>query len=170
MSVDRVLCSFFLIAFTAGSCAISREEEGREQKETDARVSDTTFGSASEHMGNPESDGGADANGETKDDESSANSTTSICGNAIVEGEEACDDGNLYQRDGCTTLCELSCDDDQECDDLNLCNGVERCTEKGACDDSDPDLVEGAACGDRARSGRRWWRCGPATGARRRAW
>ncbi len=46
------------------------------------------------------------------------------CGNGQVEGDEACDDGNLVDGDGCTSTCTsvpvctgagLSCSDDSDC-------------------------------------------------------
>jgi cysteine-rich repeat protein len=30
-----------------------------------------------------------------------------VCGNGVVEGLEACDDGNLVEDDGCTSVCEV---------------------------------------------------------------
>jgi cysteine-rich repeat protein len=71
-----------------------------------------------------------------------------LCGNGVIEGEEQCDDGNFDQRDGCTTLCEFSCETDSDCDDMNSCNGNEVCDEEThACDDSDESLEDGASCG-----------------------
>jgi len=31
-----------------------------------------------------------------------------VCGDGIPEGEEACDDGNLEEADGCDTNCKLT--------------------------------------------------------------
>lgn len=51
-----------------------------------------------------------------------------VCGNQIVEGDEACDDGNTDDDDGCTSECAFTCTTDAECgDDGDACNGVERC-------------------------------------------
>lgn len=60
----------------------------------------------------------------------------SRCPNNIFEPElfEQCDDGNYFDDDGCTRLCEFSCEDDEECDDLNDCNGKETCNENHACE------------------------------------
>jgi len=61
------------------------------------------------------------------------------CGNATVEGDEVCDDGNDVSGDGCEADCTFSCDNakpetgDAKCDDGNLCNGSETCSDKHAC-------------------------------------
>ncbi|MCK5122731.1 MAG: DUF4215 domain-containing protein [Candidatus Pacebacteria bacterium] len=56
-----------------------------------------------------------------------------ICGDGVMEGGEECDDGNLDDGDGCSSLCvieegETVCGDgvmegDEECDDGNTENG-----------------------------------------------
>jgi cysteine-rich repeat protein len=52
-----------------------------------------------------------------------------VCGNGIIEGDEACDDGNLVNNDGCTNLCMLpACGDwlvqpGESCDDGNNVDG-----------------------------------------------
>jgi len=28
-----------------------------------------------------------------------------LCGNGVVEGDEECDDGNITDRDGCSSVC-----------------------------------------------------------------
>jgi cysteine-rich repeat protein len=98
-----------------------------------------------------------------------------ICGNAIVETGEACDDGNTIETDDCTTACEAaSCgdgflhEDDEVCDDGNMDNtdacamcAVAECgdgfvqTDVEQCDDanvSNTDMCtnacELAVCGD----------------------
>ncbi len=61
------------------------------------------------------------------------------CGNAVVEGTEACDDGNDQSGDGCEVDCSFSCDNTSpetgnvKCDDGNLCNGPETCSDNHAC-------------------------------------
>ena len=52
-----------------------------------------------------------------------------VCGNGLVEGSEACDDGNTENNDGCTSACvEAACGDairridaefEEACDDGN---------------------------------------------------
>lgn len=63
---------------------------------------------------------------------SSNNESTSICGNKIVEYGEACDDGNTWNGDGCTTTCQIeepgTCGNAileymEQCDDWNLHDG-----------------------------------------------
>ena len=44
------------------------------------------------------------------------------CGNAILEGVEVCDDGNLTDGDGCSSTCEIEdLDGDEVPDDQDLC-------------------------------------------------
>lgn len=58
--------------------------------------------------------------------------TRNFCGDRILNLAEACDDGNLYSRDGCSPTCQLeylpfcgngSLNPGEECDDGNLRNG-----------------------------------------------
>ncbi|WP_240807690.1 DUF4215 domain-containing protein [Polyangium spumosum] len=84
--------------------------------------------------------GGAGGGGET-------------CGNAVVDGDEACDDGNDVSGDGCEADCSYSCDNknpdtgDTKCDDGDPCNGAETCGDDHACA---PGVNEedGSSCGD----------------------
>jgi len=53
---------------------------------------------------------------------------TTVCGDGIRQGSEACDDGNLVAGDGCENDCRLSCGNgaitgSEECDDGNLIDG-----------------------------------------------
>lgn len=90
--------------------------------------------------GNPEgADGGADA-GERQE----------FCGDGIVQEDlnEICDDGNFFDNDGCTSLCELSCEDDSDCDDGNICNGEETCNSDDYCEFGEY-LDDGTKCAPR---------------------
>ena len=49
------------------------------------------------------------------------------CGNGVVDSGEACDDGNDVEGDGCDTDCTLSCMEDLDCADADVCNGGETC-------------------------------------------
>jgi cysteine-rich repeat protein len=53
------------------------------------------------------------------------------CGNGVVEGAEQCDDG--AENDGpnarCNGVCNWVCNADNECADLEQCNGAETCVE-----------------------------------------
>jgi cysteine-rich repeat protein len=91
--------------------------------------------------GQVQMDGGAEADAGVMD------GGEPVCGNGVVEGEEQCDDGNDDDDDGCTRKCKYSCEDDDDCDDGNSCNGEEVCDDH-VCDDSDPDLDDGESCGD----------------------
>jgi len=52
-----------------------------------------------------------------------------VCGNGVLEPGEECDDGNLVNRDGCSSACKLpACGDGyldlgEQCDDGNLVDG-----------------------------------------------
>jgi cysteine-rich repeat protein len=58
---------------------------------------------------------------------------TPVCGNSIVEGSESCDDGNVTNGDGCSSVCTNEpptyCGDgdinqpSEQCDDGNIANG-----------------------------------------------
>lgn len=56
------------------------------------------------------------------------------CGDMVTEGVEECDDGNQVSGDGCEPTCTFSCDENADCDDNDVCNGVETCdTEQHLC-------------------------------------
>ncbi|WAS92706.1 RCC1 domain-containing protein [Nannocystis punicea] len=77
-----------------------------------------------------------------------------ICGNGIVEGTEACDDGDLDDSDSCTNACTLAtCGDGlvqsgEGCDDGNLVNddGCSNACALPAC--GDDILQAGEICDD----------------------
>jgi len=54
------------------------------------------------------------------------------CGNGIVEGAEACDDGNLLDGDCCSSTCGFD-PAGTHCVDNDLCNGTEVCDGAGTC-------------------------------------
>lgn len=49
------------------------------------------------------------------------------CGNGVPDGAEECDDGNDSDADGCDSDCTFSCTVNADCDDGNVCNGMETC-------------------------------------------
>ena len=80
---------------------------------------------------------------------------TPTCGDGVVDGDEACDDGNTDDADGCSASCQLeACDDGvaqatEACDDdptggaVECGNGV---TEAGeACDDGNTAAGDGCS-------------------------
>jgi len=71
-----------------------------------------------------------------------------LCGNGIMEGDEACDDGNFDDEDGCTRFCAYTCNHDDDCDDGNPCNGKEICIDDHICSTAIEWLPDGAPCGD----------------------
>lgn len=80
------------------------------------------------------SDGGLEFGGWSIDDLCvvGVNPAEPVCGNGTLEGEEACDDGNLVDGDGCQADCTLTpepmcgngaVEGDEACDDGNLVDG-----------------------------------------------
>jgi cysteine-rich repeat protein len=72
--------------------------------------------------------------------------TTSICGNGIIESGESCDDGNMVNGDGCSNTCSVEAfcgngivESGETCDDGNTVNG-------DGC--SNTCKVETAVCGN----------------------
>lgn len=53
------------------------------------------------------------------------------CGDRLVTGSEACDDGanddDDNDNDGCKNDCKFTCQRDEDCGDGNLCDGSESC-------------------------------------------
>ncbi len=92
----------------------------------------------------------------------------SRCGDMFVDAlaGEQCDDGNDAADDGCNPDCTLTCDVDGDCDDGNVCNGVERCNtasrvcEYGAAPSDHPVCTIGGAAGI-CRAGACAMRCDP---------
>lgn len=84
---------------------------------------------------------------------------TSPCGDGVVDGGEACDDGNLAPGDCCNTTCRhevagAACTSDGNVCTDDACDGAGRCTHApnaGACDDglycNGADTCAAGACG-----------------------
>lgn len=70
------------------------------------------------------------------------------CGDGVQSGNEQCDDGNLVDADGCDSDCTFTCETDEQCDDLNSCNGKETCNlEAHICEVGTPiDCDDGSDC------------------------
>ncbi len=74
-----------------------------------------------------------------------------VCGNGVIEGAEACDDGNTDDGDGCSALCEIEAGwvcvgEPSECEEASsiVCgDGVIQVTE--ACDDGNTDAGDGCS-------------------------
>ena len=67
-----------------------------------------------------------------------------VCGDGVVEGDEACDDGNDIDTDECLTTCELAA-----CGDGFLQEGVEECDDANDIDEDEcPTTCQNAVCGD----------------------
>lgn len=91
-------------------------------------------------------DGGADS-------AAPVDAATVVCGNALVEGTETCDDGNTNADDGCSPECALECGDGRvsgaELCDTSIAAGTAGACPT-ACDDMDPcttDALDGTGCG-----------------------
>ena len=62
--------------------------------------------------------------------------STAVCGNGSVEGDESCDDGNILSGDGCSAFCaqEEICDDDADNDGDDTIDCLDRdCANHAAC-------------------------------------
>ncbi len=55
------------------------------------------------------------------------------CGNGVVESGEECDDRNTISNDGCENDCTHTCRRDADCDDGDVCNGLEACNMAQGC-------------------------------------
>lgn len=118
---------------------MEEEEASVEGKDRDGEVVSVEQDAGVEHQDASVQDGYAE----------NSEAAVDTCGNGKVEGFEQCDDGNNNEFDGCTTLCEISCEDDEECDDFNACNGTESCTGEHICK-SGVELEDGEPCGPQA--------------------
>eukprot|EP00163_Fabomonas_tropica_P017020 TRINITY_DN302_c0_g1_i1.p1 TRINITY_DN302_c0_g1~~TRINITY_DN302_c0_g1_i1.p1 ORF type:complete len:4597 (+),score=418.58 TRINITY_DN302_c0_g1_i1:1654-13791(+) len=75
-----------------------------------------------------------------------------ICGDSLINGTEACDDGNLYGRDGCTRGCQVlsgwNCTNvtvmPSQCWNIPICGDGEYPEVNEECDDG--NLVAGDGC------------------------
>jgi cysteine-rich repeat protein len=129
-----ILAAFLLFAVTLGACG----DDDTESEGVDAGV-DSGVEEVDAAAGDAAVEGGTDAG--------DGGFMEITCGNGVVDELEECDDGDFDDWNGCTTLCEFTCEADEDCDDLNPCNGKEVCTADNACDDSAPDLEDGEECG-----------------------
>ncbi len=73
-----------------------------------------------------------------------------VCGNAIVEDGEACDDGNPDETDDCLTTCEAaSCGDGFVHSGVEGCDGSEGCSDTCTLESCGDGVVQaGEACDD----------------------
>ncbi len=149
-----ILFTFFAL-LSAGACTDENDNsEGSDGQEGAGRA-DAGDGESPEEDGGVERGGDAGDAGEVDPDTQDADADAGagdepFCPDGIVQQEagEACDDGNFFDNDGCTSLCELTCEEDAHCDDGNPCNGEEACNAQNYCEDgSDPE--DGESCGPR---------------------
>ncbi len=85
-----------------------------------------------------------------------------LCGNGTVDSQEQCDDGNMIDKDQCSSQCLLHCSDDSTCDcdeEAGVCRplcGNGRVDTGEGCDDGNTDNAD--ACSNRCQV-----RCRPGT-------
>jgi cysteine-rich repeat protein len=75
-----------------------------------ARQAPPTETTAASSVGTATDTDDAVTTGATDAEASSSGATEAVCGNAVVEGEEPCDDGNDEPLDGCLSQCRLGPD------------------------------------------------------------
>ncbi len=84
----------------------------------------------------------------TYKDGSTIQPPSSVCGNGIKEGNEACDDGNTINGDGCSSLCiteiPTGCTSNSQCNDNNACTN-DVCT-SGTCLNTAITCNDNVAC------------------------
>ncbi len=113
-----------------GTTTSSTSEPG-----TDTSGDDTTPVTSSESSGSGSS-------GSSESGSESSTGAPLVCGDAIVSGDEACDDGNQIDGDECTNACTLAV-----CGDQVVQAGVEDCDDGMASKTCDADCTA-AMCGD----------------------
>lgn len=151
MITKKFCLGLALIFLAASACSESSHKSDAGEYDDGATSNGGKSGNKNKDGGDSEDGGDSSDGSDALDDGGVRENNDPIigtCGNGKVEDLEQCDDADFDQRNGCTTLCEFSCEDDSQCDDMNDCNGVETCDlETHACDDSDEPLEEGDACG-----------------------
>jgi cysteine-rich repeat protein len=73
-----------------------------------------------------------------------AGTSSTSCGDGIVDEGEECDDMNSVAFDGCEPSCTFTCEDASECDDQDPCSGEETCADNQCM--RGPQLGDGTAC------------------------
>ena len=163
-----------LICLLSACAAVSADPDAGGQ--TDVQNDVVEGSDATQDTSTTDVDSGADADTTTQPDVELP--PDPVCGNGVVEGDEACDDGSLNSDDlpnACRTTCEVaSCGDDttdagEECDDGNrvdddFCTNACRIVATDICAPCDGDddcggerdacllLPEEPACGISCRS------------------
>lgn len=145
--ISKILNFGLAFIILAGcECGDSTEKSDGDAGDDEDATATSSDGGVSDDDGDMEDPDGGEG---SDSDFASSIDGINICGNGVAEGVEECDDGDFDQRNGCTTLCEYSCTEDSDCNDMNPCNGDETCDEDThACDDSVEGLEEGDECGD----------------------
>ncbi len=137
----------------AGSSSTSDEPPPTSTGETSA--SSMSMSMAADPTTTEPVDPDTSASGETGEDTGSSEGSSSGppppgCGNAILENDEECDDGNDSDMDACTSACKFAvCGDGfvqeniEECDDANM-NEADGCTAKCVLPTCSDEAVNGS--------------------------
>lgn len=130
--IGRALNSLFVIGIllSAVACGGSDDDDSAKKVKDGGSLDDATVGEADEQGGKGGKAGAAGkGTGGTGGTTGDGGSESLTCPNNVLEEElgEVCDDGNYNNNDGCNSLCEYSCTEDDDCDDGRPCNGRETC-------------------------------------------
>ncbi|HEY0134629.1 MAG TPA: fibrinogen-like YCDxxxxGGGW domain-containing protein, partial [Nannocystis sp.] len=129
-----------------GGCHVSGCREGDQACTMLAETTSTADTSGGQTTGAPTSSIDTSSSGasEVTLTEADTSTTPGVCGDAVLDDGEACDDGNAALDDGCLPTCELA-----RCGDGHTFIGVEQCDD-GDEDDTDEctSLCKLPRCGD----------------------
>jgi len=94
----------------------------------------------------PDGDAGDDGEVVEDGDASDDGEVLLDCGNGSLDPGEECDDGNGVSGDGCEPDCRWTCEVDLDCDDADVCNGVETCEVAGHVCRPGTAAMDGTEC------------------------
>lgn len=150
--ISRVLNPLFVIGIILSTVACggsdSKDKSAVKSKDSGS-LDDVTVDDADEQGGKGGKAGGAAGKGGAGGTGGAGGDVSPSCPNNKLEEElgEVCDDGNYNNNDGCNSLCEYSCTEDDDCDDGRPCNGRETCnTENHKCQPGEK-LKDHETCG-----------------------
>ncbi len=77
----------------------------------------------------------------------------STCGDGLVEGVEACDDGNTVSDDGCSAICVVESCGDGIKQASEVCDGTDGVPANASCSATCDAIIAGISCGDGIKNG-----------------